>query len=77
MDQDEFIEYVNNKKNLNKIFIHKNKDTFSERLSNYFDDEVILSKIKGTLDENSLYPILNTTRVIKSEDELYCMREIC
>ena len=75
----EFIEYLKNR-NLQRILIHKGIDPGSGHLSNFYDNPEIIDFLKNEkikIDEDTLYPILNNTRTIKSEEELECMREIC
>ena len=77
--KNEFINFLKTR-GLKKIFIHKGIDSGSGHLSNYYKNEDIIKNIKDLkieIDENTLYPILNNTRTIKSQEEIECMREIC
>lgn len=58
-----------------KAFILKGKDRYTQRDTHCFDDQKILDLFEE-IDDINLYPIINNTRVIKSEEEIQLMKEI-
>lgn len=72
----ELIEFLKAKE-LKKIYINHGIDRYTKIESSTFDDNEILNPYKDKLDYDTLYPVLNNTRTVKSEVEMEFMRDIC
>ena len=66
-----------NSLNPQKIYIYKGIDTYSRHWSNFYDDKVIVNLFNHIIDEDTLFPVLNELRCIKTEKELKYFKEIC
>lgn len=65
------------KKKIRKIYVYYGRDTYTEKESHFFDEIELLSGNEKAIDYDTLYPILNNTRTIKSDIEMEFMRDIC
>jgi len=76
LTRSELIEFLK-KKELDKIYINYGIDRYTKIEANEFDDVEILDPYKDKLDYDTLYPLLNNTRTIKSDTEMQFMKDIC
>lgn len=76
LTRSELIEFLKEKE-LKKIFINYGIDRYTKIESNKYDDGEVLQPYHDILDNDTLYPVLNNTRTIKSEVEMEFMRDIC
>ena len=76
MTRSELIEFLK-QKDPSKVYINFGIDRYTKRESNKFNDNDIIDPYKDKIDCNTLYPILNNTRTIKSDTEIEFMKDIC
>lgn len=60
-----------------KILIYKGLDVASKNWSNFYNNEKILSKFWDKIDEDTLFPILNSQRNLKSKKEIDLFLKTC
>ena len=76
LTRSELIEFLRQKE-LNKIYVNYGVDRYTKIEANTFNDSAILDPFKSKIDYDTLYPILNNTRTIKSDTEIEFMKDIC
>lgn len=76
MSRAEFLEYLDQQKPT-KIYINHGIDRYTGIPSNAYDDAEVLEKYKDSIDRDTIYPVLNETRTIKTAAEIEYMRKIC
>lgn len=76
MSRAEFLEYLEQQKPA-KIYLNHGIDRYTGTPSNAYDDPEVLEKFKGSLDRDTVYPVLNCTRTFKTASEVQFMRQIC
>lgn len=75
MTRAEFIEHLKNAKH-DRLYVNHGIDRYTGIPSNSYDDPEVLALFDDKIDKDSLYPILNNTRTIKSASEAEWMRKI-
>ena len=60
-----------------KIYIYKGIMSTSRRWSNYYDNKDISERFEDQIDADTLFPLLNTVRCLKSKEEQEKFKEIC
>ena len=65
------------KRKIRKIYVYRGISSLHESESHYFDDLMLIQSNAGRVDYDTLYPVLNNTRTIKSDVEMEFMRDIC
>ena len=71
-----FLDFLD-KKNPEKVYLNSGIDRFTGIEVNSFSPERLGEKYKEIIDYDTLYPVLNNSRTIKSHEEAEFMREIC
>lgn len=75
MSRAEFLEHLKTAKH-DRVYVNHGIDRYTGIASNSYDDAEVLALFGDNVDRDSLYPVLNNTRTIKSASEVEWMRKI-
>lgn len=76
MTRSDLIEFLKERQ-FKKIYLNSGIDRYTKIRTGTYDDAEVLEPYGDKVDKDTLYPILNNTRTIKSEVEMQFMRNIC
>jgi Xaa-Pro dipeptidase len=76
LSEKDLIKYLEDVKPT-KILIYKGIDTASNNYSMFYDNKKVLEPYKDIVDEDTLFPILNEVRCLKSLEEVEMFKEVC